>query len=187
MRKKIFQLINAISAKDCLEQEHKRFALGWVQSGANLFRIKKPSTPPIHLVSYFVPFDFKTHKILLVDHIKAKLWLPPGGHVEINEHPKDTVKREIQEELFIKAEFFKEIPIFISLAKTQNNLHCHMDVSLWYVVAADSNKKLNFCTKEFHKISWFSLESVPLKESEPHISRFLAKLISINNGEKSLF
>jgi ADP-ribose pyrophosphatase YjhB (NUDIX family) len=37
--------------------------------------------------------------MLLVDHQNAGLWLPPGGHVEIAEHPRATVARELREEL----------------------------------------------------------------------------------------
>jgi 8-oxo-dGTP pyrophosphatase MutT (NUDIX family) len=38
-------------------------------------------------------------RILLVDHVNAGLWLPPGGHVEVDEDPGLTARREIQEEL----------------------------------------------------------------------------------------
>ncbi|MFI5343447.1 MAG: NUDIX domain-containing protein [Chlamydiales bacterium] len=43
----------------------------------------------------------------LVDHKKANLWLPAGGHVEPNEHPRETVKREILEELSIQVPTIK--------------------------------------------------------------------------------
>ena len=37
--------------------------------------------------------------VLLVDHRMAQLWLPNGGHVEPGEHPRDTVVRELKEEI----------------------------------------------------------------------------------------
>ncbi len=46
-------------------------------------------------------------KLLLVDHKKAGLWLPSGGHVEIDEHPQTTVQREVREELGIEATFLE--------------------------------------------------------------------------------
>ena len=56
-----------------------------IESGSPIFRIQKPDVPNKHLVSYFVLFDEHNRKILLVDHKKALLWLPSGGHVEIDE------------------------------------------------------------------------------------------------------
>lgn len=44
-------------------------------------------------------------KVLLMDHKKAELWLPPGGHVEPGENPRETVRREAKEKLGIDAEF----------------------------------------------------------------------------------
>lgn len=38
------------------------------------------------------------NSILLHLHPKINLWLPPGGHVEPNEDPIETVKREVFEE-----------------------------------------------------------------------------------------
>jgi len=50
--------------------------------------------------------------ILLVDLIKAGLWLPAGGHVEQNEHPMETVKREVKEELGIEASFKEKLAVW---------------------------------------------------------------------------
>lgn len=38
------------------------------------------------------------NKLLLLFHHKLHLWLPPGGHVELNETPFEAVYREIEEE-----------------------------------------------------------------------------------------
>ena len=87
----------AIEPLDALEAEHLADALAWVDSGVDLFRVAKPATPPKHLVSYFAVVD--ADQILLVDHKNARLWLPAGGHVELGEHPRATVVRELEEEL----------------------------------------------------------------------------------------
>src|SRR5688572_27558461 len=86
--------VEHITPYDDLEAGHIADAQAWINSGADLFRIQKPDIPPKHLVSYFVLIDRVHRSILLVDHIKAQLWLPTGGHVELNEDPKDTVVRE---------------------------------------------------------------------------------------------
>src|SRR4051812_41579927 len=86
-------------ALTAVERGHLDFAQEWIASGASLFRVEKPAKPDPHLVAYFVLLDLATKKVLLVDHKNAELWLPAGGHVEPNEHPKETVRREIVEEL----------------------------------------------------------------------------------------
>ncbi|WP_198139660.1 NUDIX domain-containing protein [Candidatus Orientia mediorientalis] len=50
--------------------------------------------------------------MLLVDHKKALLWLPSGGHVEIAEDPKTTIERECLEELNVTADFWLPIHSF---------------------------------------------------------------------------
>src|SRR5262245_40888497 len=97
MRSSIRAELESIHPLDGVEHQHRSDALIWVDSGAPLFRTEKPAVPPKHLVSYFAVVD--GNRILLVDHKNAGLWLPPGGHVEQGEHPRDTVLREVREEL----------------------------------------------------------------------------------------
>ena len=40
----------------------------------------------------------KNNSVLLHYHLKIKLWLPPGGHIEENEDPIQALKREVLEE-----------------------------------------------------------------------------------------
>jgi 8-oxo-dGTP pyrophosphatase MutT (NUDIX family) len=47
----------------------------------------------------------KDNKILLMKHQKIGLWLQPGGHIEENEMPHETAKRETKEETGFKVEF----------------------------------------------------------------------------------
>jgi hypothetical protein len=102
----ILDLVVGIEPHDSLEKQHINDTAAWIKSGEQIFRISKPDNPNKHLVSYFVIFDQAKEKILLVDHKKAELWLPSGGHVEIDEDPTDTVTRECMEELSISADFF---------------------------------------------------------------------------------
>jgi 8-oxo-dGTP pyrophosphatase MutT (NUDIX family) len=106
IRFEIHQMVSSISALDTNEQEHINFATDWIKSGSEIFRTQKPATPDTHLVSYFVVASTEMDKVLLVDHKKAELWLPPGGHVEPGENPKKTVRREAKEELGIGIKAF---------------------------------------------------------------------------------
>jgi 8-oxo-dGTP diphosphatase len=98
-RAAIRQEIAAVNPGDDVEKRCQQDVLAWLDSGAALCRTRKPATPDKHLVSYFVVVDSSQHAVLLVDHRKAQLWLPTGGHVEPGEHPRMTVRREANEEL----------------------------------------------------------------------------------------
>lgn len=177
LREEILAEMASILPVDLLEKEHLDFVKAWIASGAEIFRIEKPDVPNIHLVSYFIVIDPDTNSLLLVDHKIAELWLPSGGHVEPNEHPKETVKREIQEELGIEAEFLFENPLFLTVTKTVGNVTPHTDVSLWYVLKGKRDQMLKFNSEEFHQIKWFHLDEIPYERTDPHMRRFVAKVI----------
>lgn len=183
MRSTIRGLVNQIAPLDLREQADCNKTLTWIDSDAPLFRTAKPATPPMHLVSYIVVYDPATAQILLVDHRNAQLWLPCGGHVEPDEHPASTVSREIEEELGIEAQFYWPEPCFISVTETVGLTAGHSDVSLWYVVQADSQQTLRYDQAEFAQIRWFALDDVPLERSDPQLGRFLGKFQQLLNRE----
>lgn len=121
----------------------------------NIVRDKKTRK---HICCYFLPVNKKTNSIYLVDHIKAKTWIPPGGHIEKNETPTQTINREFVEEL--DYELTKEKIEFINLSVTNISpprYDCLVHFDLWYLVYVD---KINFkfCKKEFYSASWFEIE-----------------------------
>lgn len=176
LRTEIEKLVAGIEPHDALEGEHRAFTLAWIRSGAPLFREQKPGTPEPHLVAYFPVIDAARGKVLLVDHRSSGLWLPAGGHVEPGEHPRDTVTREAREELDLAAELLAPAPQFITVTRTVELTPAHTDVSLWYVLTADSERPLAFDTGEMHAVRWFLPSEVPYERAEPHLARFLSKL-----------
>lgn len=166
---------------DDLEKSHQTDAIAWINSGANIFRIEKPDKPPKHLVSYFVVIDPEQNSLLLGDHIKAQLWLPSGGHVGLNEHPKDTVIRESKEELSQEAVFLKNYDraFFVTIMETVGLTPGHTDVSLWYLLRGSVHDKIDFERREFNDMAWFTLDEI--SQSHPaifdaHMHRFTIKL-----------
>lgn len=176
IRERIHNIITTIVPYDDIEQQHINETCLWIESGAPIFRIQKPDVPNKHLVSYFVLFDNVQQKILLCDHKKALLWLPSGGHVEIDEDPKATVERECFEELNIAADFWSPHPLFLTSTLTVGLTAGHTDVSLWYVLYGHSHKAYSFDKDEFNEIRWFHLHDVPYDKSDPHMKRFIEKL-----------
>ncbi|MES2581893.1 MAG: NUDIX hydrolase [Pseudomonadota bacterium] len=173
-RQHIRSEIASIVPLDPLEAQHRADALAWVDSGAELIRQAKPATPPQHLVSYFAVVDGP--HILLVDHKNAQLWLPAGGHVEPEEHPRETVVRELQEELGFSATHDIHAPLMITCTETVGLTAGHTDVSLWYLVHASQAQAMHFDSEEFNAVKWFAFADVPLDRSDPHMARFLKKL-----------
>lgn len=176
----IWNIISNIKPFDFLEKEHIEDSLLWIKSDAPIFRVKKPDIPNKHLVCYFVLFDKDFQKILLVDHIKAGLWIPSGGHVDENEHPRETVIRECSEELSINAELLSENPIFLTSTYVEEENSKHTDVSLWYVLRGDHKQDFEFDRGEFHGIKWYSFDEITALKTDPHMHRFIAKLRNLS-------
>lgn len=180
MKEQINQLVNKIQPFDLIEIEHKRDVLDWFGSTDDIYRREKPKTPPKHLVSYCLFLDQDEGKLLLTEHKKSGLLLPTGGHVDPDEHPTDTAKREIEEELSITPGLVFEDPIFVTVTQTVGTPErIHTDVSLWYVFAYDSNQPLEYDEREFSAVHWFTFDEVLAKDTaelDYNMHRFVRKL-----------
>ncbi len=62
------------------------------------------------MIRHFTSTVFVVHdnKIALHWHDKVKMWLPPGGHVDINEDPVQAAIRECKEEMGIEIFIYSE-------------------------------------------------------------------------------
>ncbi|WP_223788211.1 NUDIX domain-containing protein [Marinicella meishanensis] len=180
MKKQIRQEIAAIEPLDVLEHKTIVGVLAWIDSGAELCRLQKPATPPVHLVAYFPVVDGEY--VLLVDHINAQKWLPTGGHVEPGEHPRTTARREAQEELGITAEFITEQPVLLTQTETVGLTAGHTDVSIWYALKGDRSLALRLDHSEFLGYQWFHHSALP-DDTDPHLARFMQKLVKLKTGQ----
>ena len=176
----VSRLLGGVAPFDDLEAEHLATVFTWLDSTDDVFRRAKPATPSPHLVSYFVPFDAATRQVLLVEHRKSGLWLPPGGHVEPGEHPWDAMVRECHEELNVQAEPLfagDTAPLFVTRTPTVEP-NPHVDVSLWYVIKGEASVELNWDRGEFASVRWWPTLELAQADArfDPHTPRFIAKL-----------
>ena len=185
IRSRIADLVRSVQPFDTREAADQAGILDWVASGAQLFRTVPPDTPPKHLVVYFIPVDAAQRCLLLGDHRKSGLWLPPGGHVEDGEDPRLAVIRETREELGIAAKFDDDNPFFLTVTPTKG-ANRHLDVDLWFVLrVARHETRLNPDEREFKSVRWFGLDEPqdertdwPADTYDPEMHRFAAKLRS---------
>ncbi len=158
-------------------------ALRWVESTQDIYRREKPATPSPHLVSYFLLVDRVTSTVLLCDHRLSGLWLPTGGHAEPGEHPLETVRREVVEELGIEARFDARTgakPFFVTVTETVGApASRHTDVSLWVALEGHRGQELHPDDREFEAVRWWDirdLETGACTRMEPHLIRAVKAL-----------
>lgn len=111
-------------------------------------------------------------KVLLVHHKELNVWLPVGGHIELNENPDEALFREIKEECGLDVEILGEKPVIPDASKSKTvplyrpmslDEHTisetHKHISLTYFAKAKSDKFIH--NKEEHNdIRWFSAEDL---------------------------
>jgi len=190
IRTVISDLVTAVPALDPKEAEDRAEILRWVSSGSPLFRVESPATPPKHLVVYCALLDEADRSLLLVDHVKAKCWLLPGGHVDEGEDPRWTAERETFEELAITPKFHDRLgggkPFFLTVTQTRG-AHSHTDVTLWFVLHGDRHAEIRPDPREFNAVQWLGLDDQvdwSGAHFDPQMHRFVAKLTAAQNGSQ---
>ena len=108
-----------------------------------------------HFGSFLLPINKRNRKIYMGHHIKANIWLPPGGHIEENESPDEAMRREFQEELGI--ELIQEETELFNLSITFYQNHWHYD--FWYLIYTDLHD-FKFDSKEFLVAKWIAIDDI---------------------------
>lgn len=144
---------------------------------------QKHATATVFLVTRELP-----KRVLLMDHKKMGVWMPPGGHLESTENPYQTAIRETFEESGIDVADYLPVPtkvdqVAISLpvpkyifeekifANGDQPEHFHLDHI--YVVEVPFQNPINAKT-ESHSIRWFEIdeiENIPILENVAMIVR----------------
>jgi len=140
-------------------------------------KVNKEDNFTEHVCSFFVPIDLKNRKIYLGHHIKANLWIPPGGHIKKDELPINTVYREIIEELSHK--ITNEIVELFDLSITDvrgPNKPCHFHYDFWFAVFT-GKKTFKILKKEFYAAGWFSFSEAIAKINYPHYEKIIKRYL----------
>jgi 8-oxo-dGTP pyrophosphatase MutT (NUDIX family) len=184
----VYELVTGLMPTDEREATDRADVLAWITSGAELYRRVPPAEPPKHLVAYFLPYHAATDSILLVEHRKAGLLLPPGGHVEPGEDPWDTVVREAHEELGILARphplTADHRPLFVTVTPTVGP-DSHLDATLWWLLDLDPAAPLAPDPGEFSGCGWHPRGDIagwPTGRTDPELRRFLTKVADLRKA-----
>ena len=178
----ITALVRGLSPHDEVGLQHQAWTLEWLNSTHDVFRRAKPAVPSPHLVSYFLLVDRSAGSVLLCDHRLAGLWLPTGGHVEAQEHPYATVRRECVEELGTPAvpdEQWGVEPFLLTVTETRDTPERrHTDVSLWFALSGHVGQALSADEREFADVRWWTASEV--READPaRFDRHLVRALDV--------
>lgn len=116
-------------------------------------------------VSIFIVFD---SKVLLVNHPRYNMWIPIGGHIELDEDPEQAVYREAKEESGLDIELISHSPNIKSsgtkFLPNPNYLDVHEantphhHIALTYFAQAKNDKSI--LSDEHSEMRWLSLEDL---------------------------
>lgn len=120
------------------------------------------------------------NKILLVNHKKAKKWLPPGGRIEENETPIQAVKREIKEETGLDVEIvelthYKQYPtaemLPVPYATSLHNVGDHQHMDMRYICKIKGSK----ISSGSEECKWYSVDEIQKLDNCPEEIKDFAK------------
>ena len=109
-------------------------------------------------------------KVLLIDHKKLNLWLPPGGHIDPNETPDQALIREFKEETNLDIEILNKdytlpkgntkevsaLPFHINVHSVGDHDHC----CFYYICRAKNSNNIKIEKSELNDFRWFSKEEL---------------------------
>lgn len=122
--------------------------------------------------SIYIVFD---NKVLLHKHKKLGIWLPPGGHIELDEDPNEAALREAKEETGLDVELVGEGEEYGSPYKARDLIrprflnrhffdesHTHEHVDLAFLARSKSDQVQHEI--EGGEIRWFTKEDIDRNE-----------------------
>jgi 8-oxo-dGTP pyrophosphatase MutT (NUDIX family) len=113
-----------------------------------------------HFCVLFLPYEPTTGQVLVVHHKKAELWLFPGGHIEPNESPTQTLNREIEEELGLSPRFPETTIVFMfSVTSGIRNVlrECRTHYDVWFLLPTDPSS-VRVDQEEFFESRWADID-----------------------------
>ena len=134
----------------------------------------------------YVATGYVVHQdqVLLIWHRELHQWLPPGGHIELDELPDDAVVREIFEETGIPVRIIPERPLGdqegVTMLHTPSHVQVeriddvHEHVDFLYVCVP---KEDHIALKGSEKAKWFSMKEI--EKLSPNVAYWAKQSVEI--------
>lgn len=134
-------------------------------------------------VDVFIVYD---GKVLLRMHDKYHLWLPPGGHIELDEDPNQAALREVKEEVGLKVTLWdknrgpvqSDERVRVLIPPILMNRHPttpgHEHISLVYFATTPHNRVVvdEKHDDASHEWKWFTPEELDGTDMPPNIRQY---------------
>jgi 8-oxo-dGTP pyrophosphatase MutT (NUDIX family) len=166
--------IQAIVPLDDIEKRDIEMALSWLKSAAH---VNKPYDMKEHLGVMCLVLSPDRRQTFLLNHRKAQMWLPPGGHVDAGLTFQQAMELEMQEETGQDATLILPTPFFLTRVLTQGLNAGHIDVTVWYLLEAPSDVAYAVMQKEASEVRWFPLEALGDMPAASNLPRVYTKLL----------
>lgn len=156
-------LVIQIEKLEKLEHVNKKTISAFIERINEGQPYTKPQNKTSHFCVLFIPFHKASNQVYIGNHIKAGIWCPPGGHIDIDEGPVDTIRREFREELNYTLK--NEVIEIYNANKTVciPTGICRLHFDFFYIVYMDRLIDFVFEKREFFDAGWFSLDEAIIK------------------------
>lgn len=175
IRESYIQAISAISPCDEIEAKDIEKTLKWLESAEH---VNKPHNMDEHLGVFSVILSEDRKQTFLLNHRKAKLWLPPGGHVDLGQKLDECAVMEVEEELGMKEpKLIIDIPVFLTRTLTQGTNAGHIDVTAWLLLEGEVHSTFEIQEKEASQSGWIQIEELLQTAELSNLHRGFKKIV----------
>lgn len=165
--------IRSIIPTDSTEAADIQDALTWLRTALHIY---KPHNMERHLGVIFLVLSPDRQLTFMLNHKKAQIWLPPGGHVDQGLSFQDSVRHEMQEELQYEATLIHPDPFFLTNTVTNGLNAGHVDTTAWFLVEGNPNDHYHVLEKEASESRWMNLISLSTMPARSNLPRAVSKL-----------
>jgi 8-oxo-dGTP diphosphatase len=174
IRQSYVDAIQALNPFDKVEAEDIQKTREWLIHSQSLH---KPHNMEEHLGVLAILISPNRSHTFLMQHRKAGIWLPPGGHVDIHQTLQEAVRAEVCEELQVQSiTMLIDNPVFLTRTLTQGTNAGHIDITFWHALEGNPEDSYIIQEKEASDVMWMSIDELLSRKDMSHLHRGFQKL-----------